>query len=285
MKQRPSRVVTKFHPRYKHTSKKSSLLKRQFMADHRRGSVAVLLCFLLPPLLCLVALAVDYGFLLYIRTELQRTADQAAIAAVRELEPDADGFQDLGRVRATVREFVELNSDAGFTVLDADIEIGRFDPATIYGDVVIRDNGIFDTVRVSLRRDDLANSSVSLYFARLFGSNTADVSVTATAVLQKAKTLEAGTDILPFAIPMDVWVSKPHNEVWSIYGDWRIEDQFGNEIPGNWGTLDIGNQSNSTSDLVDQINNGLRQQDLDALYNDGRIPIAQSYRQPTLNFT
>ena len=156
-------------------------------------------------------------------------------------------------------------------MLDSDIEIGRFDPATIYGDVVIRDDGILDTVRVSIRRDDLANSSVSLYFARLFGSNNADVSATATAVLQKARLLEAGTDILPFAVPLDVWVSKTHNEEWSIYGDGRLEDQFGNQIPGNWGTLDIGHQSNSSSDLVDQINNGLRQQDLDALNADGTI--------------
>jgi hypothetical protein len=240
--------------------------------NYRRGNIAVLLCFLLPPLLSLVALAVDYGFLLYIRTELQRAADQAAIAAVRELEPTADGFQDLDRVRATVREFVELNSDSDFTVLDSDIEIGRFDPTTIYTSVDILDNGIFDTVRVSLRRDDLANSSVSLFFARLFGSDTADVSATATAVLQKAKLLTPGTDILPFAIPVNVWDSKPHDELWSIYGDGRLEDQFGNQIPGNWGTLDIGSQSNSASDLVDQINHGLRQQDVDALYGDGTIP-------------
>ena len=43
-------------------------------------------------------------------------------------------------------------------------------------------------------------------------------------------------------------------------------------MPGNWGTVDIGPVDNSTVELRDQIDDGLRQSDLDALYADGRIP-------------
>ena len=42
-------------------------------------------------------------------------------------------------------------------------------------------------------------------------------------------------------------------------------------MSGNWGTVDIGPENNSTSDIRDQILNGLEQSDLDALYADGRI--------------
>ena len=42
----------------------------------RQGNVAVLLCLILPVLVSLIAFMVDYGFLLYIRTDLQRIADQ-----------------------------------------------------------------------------------------------------------------------------------------------------------------------------------------------------------------
>jgi hypothetical protein len=60
--------------------------------------------------------------------------------------------------------------------------------------------------------------------------------------------------------------------MWSIYGDGKIKDEYGNTIPGNWGTVDIGASNNSTSDQNEQILEGLRQSDLDALHSDGRIP-------------
>ena len=238
----------------------------------RSGNVVVLICMLLPALLGFVALSVDYGFLLYVRTDLQRTADQAVLAAVRDLEPFPDGSQDLNKVRATLREYVEHNAGGGFSVLDSDIAIGRFNPTTVYTDFEILNDGIFDTVSVTVRRDDLANTSVSLYFARIFGNDTADVSATATAVMQKAKLLAKGSDILPIAVSLDAWNSQPLDSTWSIYGDGRLEDELGNAIPGNWGTLDVGASNNSSSVLVDQINNGLRQQDLDYLHSGEKIP-------------
>ena len=103
----------------------------------RSGNVVVLICMLLPALLGFVALSVDYGFLLYVRTDLQRTADQAVLAAVRDLEPFPDGSQDLNKVRATLREYVEHNAGGGFSVLDSDIAIGRFNPTTVYTDFEI----------------------------------------------------------------------------------------------------------------------------------------------------
>ncbi len=239
---------------------------------NRRGSLAVLLCFLLLPLLALVALSIDYGFILFVKTDLQRTVDQAVLAAVRDLEPNSDGTQDLVKVKETIRHFVRRNLDEQFEILDSDIEIGRFDPATVYGSLDILDDGIFDTVRVTIRRDDLANASVSMYFARLFNTDQSAVTATATAVLQKAKLLSPGSDILPMSIPLDVWEAQGQNHSWSIYGDGKMQDQYGNSIPGNWGTLDVGSSSNSTADINDQILNGLRQSDLDALYANNRIP-------------
>jgi Flp pilus assembly protein TadG len=232
----------------------------------QRGNVAVLLCFMLPALLGLVALAVDYGFLLFIRTDLQRVADQAALAAVRELEPATDGTQDLAAVYAALQKYASANAGYQVTILDSDVEIGRFEPATVYSNFTIRNDGILDTVRVTVRRSDLANSSVALYFARIFGSNQSDVSATATAVLQKATYLQPGADILPITFSTATWDARQVNEVWTIYGDGRMTDQYGELIPGNWGTIDIGSGSNSSADLVAQIDQGLRQVDLDQLY-------------------
>lgn len=247
---------------------KTNLRKRS-----RTGSVAVFVSFLMLPLLALLALAVDYGFLLYVRTDLQRTADQATIAAVRDLVPDANGNQDLQKVRATVREYVTKNLGDSFTVNDEDIEIGRFNRGTIYGTVEILNSGIFDTVRVKLRRDDLANTSVALYFARIFDKDEADVSAFSTAVLQRGRYLGPNTGVLPIAMEQGAWNELGQGENASIYGDGRIEDASGEPIPGNWGTLDIGSTANSTSELREQVINGVSQDDLDELYQQGAIPV------------
>ena len=241
----------------------------------RNGNVATLLCFLSIPLLGLLAFSVDYGFLLYIRTDLQRTADQAATAAVRDLIPAPDGTQDLAKVRATVREYVRLNLGDEFVVNDEDIEIGRYDPATIYSSVTLKNDGVFDTVRVTIRRNDLTNNSVSLYFARLFKTNHSDVSASATAVLQKAKYIGPGTAILPVAIEQKAWNRINTGDVLRIYGDGRLESASGGNIPGNWGTIDIGATSNSTNTIKRQIETGLSQGDLDSLHRQGVIPSSE----------
>ncbi len=240
--------------------------------NSRRGAIAALSALLLVPMLALVALCVDYGYLLVVRTDLQRSADAAALAAVRDLIPAADGTQDLDRVRATVREYAAANVPIeDFTVPDSDIEIGRYDPATIYSNVTILNTGTFDTVRVTLRRDAVANAPVSLFFARVIGITETEITATATAVLQKATALPPGSDILPIAIPLSAWNAQSPGDQWSIYGDGRVVDELGNSIPGNWGTLDIGPSSNSTADLNNQINDGLDSSDLYDLYSDGRI--------------
>ncbi len=249
--------------------------KRQPRGASRRGSILVLVALASIPLLGMVAFAVDYGYLLKAKTDLQRAADSAALAGVLSLEPAADGTQDLAAVRAAVRSYVEANAGDGFTVLDADIEIGRFEPSTVYTKVEILSTGIFDTVRVTLRRDGNSNPQASLFFAKAIGFGQASVVATATAALQKASGLKAGSDVLPFAVPLYEWEKQDSGAEWSIYGDGKILDMYGSEVPGNWGTVDVGLGNNSTDDLSDQIVNGLRQYDLDALYDQGVIPTSE----------
>ena len=241
----------------------------------RRGSTCVLICVLMVPLLMLMAFCVDYGFLLFVRTDLQRVADQATIAAVRDLVPDDNGGQDLVAVRETIRDYVTLNYGQSFVVEDADIEIGRYNPATIYTSLELLNDGILDTVRITLRRTELSNNSVSLYFAKMFGLQTSDVSAVSTAVLQRARYIGPGSGVLPIAIQDTAWDLMEIGESVSIYGSGKIVDEWGNDVPGNWGTVDIGPKSNSTKALSEQIETGLFQSDLDSLLGQGAIPISE----------
>ena len=113
----------------------------------------VLIALMIVPLFAMVVFSVDYGYLAKVRSDLQRSADAAALAAVQDLIPTSAGIQDLQSVRQNVRTYVTSNIDASFQVRDADIEIGRYDPATIYSNVSLLNDGTFDTVRVTLRRD------------------------------------------------------------------------------------------------------------------------------------
>src|SRR3990172_3765588 len=89
----------------------------------RRGVIVVLAAVMMASLIGLVAFAVDYGYLLKIRTDLQRSADASALAAVRDLIRKDDGTQDLNQVRETVRSYTRNNlNDASFQVDSGDIE-------------------------------------------------------------------------------------------------------------------------------------------------------------------
>ena len=245
---------------------------RQGRRHRRRGAIAVLAAFLMIVFIAMVAFTIDYGYIQAKQAELQRTTDAAALAAVQDLLPDADGTQDLNAARATVLSYVRDNlSESGFLVSDADIQIGRFDTSTIYSNVTLLDSGVLDAVRVTLRRDGSSNPLIPLFFARILGVNTASVTARATAVLQKAVRLPAGSGVLPFAVPVDEWDFVEAGDTWTVYGDGKITDSGGHPVPGNWGTVDIGAENNSTADLSNQIENGLRQSDLDALYANDRI--------------
>lgn len=240
----------------------------------RRGTMIVLLGILAVPLLAMVAFSVDYGFLLKTRTDLQGAADAAALAAVQDLIEFSEGIENLASVKITVRNYAVDNTDASFQVLDADIEVGEYDPDTIYsssGVTLVASPDYYDTVRVTLRRDTTANSPVSLFFAPVMGIQNSDINVTATAVLQKSTALEPGAMILPIAIPLAAWEANDMGAEWSVYADSRVEDSFGNVLPGNWGTVDIGGRDNSTDALRDQTLNGLSQDDLNVLHSETRI--------------
>lgn len=241
---------------------------------NRQGTIATLMSVMILPLLMLLALSVDYGFLCLVKTDLQRSADHAVLAAARELVPDDWGQQDVDAVKTMVRYAIEQNLGDEFAIDDDDIEIGRYDPTTIYSGLQILDTGTFDTVRITLRRDDIDNQSISLFFARLFNRDRASVWVSATAVLQRARYLGPGANVLPIGVDVQAWDTLSIGDEMSVYGDGRVENHQGQTIPGNWGTIDIGDDSNSTAALRKQIVDGLSQDDLDALHDDGIIESA-----------
>jgi Flp pilus assembly protein TadG len=263
--------------------------------------VAPFVAVLMVPLLGMVSFMVDYGYLTVVRTNLQKAADGAALAGVMDLIPADNGSQNFDKARHTAVRFANFNMgyeaklnpndgsvSYGFTVLQDDIVTGKYDPETVNGTgPVTLDSSsgvIHNTMRVTLRRDGSANSPVTMFFAQVIGIQNQDVTATATAALRRPSQVRAGTYVLPFALPQEYWDSIGPGHQLTIFSD---DNQLGEgtngktvnvtdpetaqEIPGNWGTVNLGASANSTSDMVDQIKNGLSQNNIDALYSEGRI--------------
>ncbi len=240
----------------------------------RTANIAVLIAVLLVPMVGMLALSIDVGYSMRKHDELQRAADSAALAGARELAPNHLGEQDFDMAKARVREIAakRLGDSAEFNVLDDDIELGRFEPRTAYTRFTIKEDGIFDTVRVTLRRDGTANKPLPLFFGGIFGLVESEVAATSTAVVQKPIAIRPGAAILPFAIPESSWIASKDGKL-RLRSDGKILDSQGQILQQDWSTIDFGTRRNETANLNYQMLNGLHDSHLKALYREGRIKV------------
>ena len=138
----------------------------------RRGNIVVLGGALMTGLLVMVAFAVDVGYIVNVRTELQRTADACAMAAVMYLPNESDAS-------TVAQDTASQNpSGAGVIVASSDVEFGYWDRDTasfVVGTPV-------NAVRVTARRTEATGNPVTLFFAKIIGQTTTDVTASAIAM-------------------------------------------------------------------------------------------------------
>lgn len=144
----------------------------------RRGSIIVLSVIMMMIVLAMCAFAIDLGYICVAKTQLQNTADAAALAGVAEL---ANGRV---AVRAAVAEMAANNRAGGRTVkfIDSDIELGTWDKSSLTfvgltGDAEAKANAVRVTCILSAAR----NNPLNLFFAPVLGHKTANVTTKATA--------------------------------------------------------------------------------------------------------
>jgi len=175
----------------------------------------------------MVAFAVDMGFITVARTELQRSADAAAVAASWRLIGDTtSGASEttssaVSQARATAAEYSFANQVCSAKPLidtntgnasNGDVVIGYlsdWESETLSLDFSNLAN--FNTVQVRVRRDATLNGEIPLFFARVLGQDSISVEATATAAILKnigGFEIPAGGDnlgILPFALDEPTW--------------------------------------------------------------------------------
>jgi Flp pilus assembly protein TadG len=187
------------------------------------GAVIVMVAIVLIVLIAIAALAVDVGYLMASRNELQNAADASALASTRQLgaiyksmSPAAQQTYVYVYDPGNSKDVIEVakaaalsNSAAGqpVTVLNADVEVGTWDQARNPRFVATTSQP--DAVRVTTRRDpSVAAGQVGTFFARIFGSDLVSVTATATAALTGQSKVDAGGLPIPIGIPRR-WFETP----------------------------------------------------------------------------
>ena len=174
----------------------------------RNGAAIIYVATIMMLLLGVAALAVDVGYVLMVKNELQDAADASALAATGRQgfiyesmlpEQQQDYICQESEIFPVARE-VALANVAGaqnVAVRDLDIVIGNWsDSAHALTGGPLR----CDAVSVTTRRDDTAGGPIGTFFARTFGTSRVSLAAEATAALTGIPFVDLGGLPIPVGI-------------------------------------------------------------------------------------
>jgi hypothetical protein len=205
--------------------------------SRRRGAIVPLAALMMVFVIAMVGFAVDIGWIAVTRSELQNSADAAALAGAHPLmtgfvqyyAPGQTPAQQaavlsttLANARAKAKLYASYNTAGGkssLTLLDSDIQFGYTDANGTYtaadpksGLVTILvafANATYfpNTVKVTMRRDSSANGALSLFFGNVLGTGSTNVIASAAATIYTGglQTLDVGVHVLPMTYDVNDW--------------------------------------------------------------------------------
>jgi hypothetical protein len=156
----------------------NSPLRKVTMLSKRRSGIGLIWAMLVILALCAItSLAVDFGRVQIVKTQLHSAADAAALAAGNVLLKDPNSART-----AAVQIAGQNKADGTFVTLDAtnDVEFGRWD-STARAFAPLGSPVNANAVRVTARRTTERGNPIALSFAKILGVNTCDASASAVA--------------------------------------------------------------------------------------------------------
>ena len=191
----------------------------------RRGAITVLSAMMTVVLLGMVAFAVDLGYVLSSKQELQRTADATALAACWEFGQElANGKTPADAINAARLVAVQYAGDNSVGGINPAINVNSANDTS--GDLVFgqltnfydaseslntAQPAGFNAVRMLVRRDSSLNGETPYFFARVFGLTGQGLTAEATAAYLRsiggvtAPANGGNIDLLPYALDVDTW--------------------------------------------------------------------------------
>jgi Flp pilus assembly protein TadG len=195
----------------------------------RRGTIVVLSALLIVFLMIMVAFAVDMGYVLVVRTQLQNAADAAAMAGCSKLldqsvltgSPSTSTFEASARAEAQRLSGANYGGGVSLSIADnpsngstGDIVCGYLSNPSNLDQSLDTSSTTPNSVQVRVRRDSTTNGSLGLFFARVMGINSTSLTATATATYRdhisgfSIHTPGYTTcKLLPFALDVNTWNS------------------------------------------------------------------------------
>src|SRR5947209_3664773 len=273
--------------------------------QQRRGAIVPLFALLLIPMLGMLAVSIDAGYMVLVRTDLQNTADAAALAGAEKLQElyvqynmpgqtqqatimDTASTNQPGSPMDTAEKFSSYNKAGNvyIALLDSDVQFGY---VNAQGNWFPNWPGFPNTIQVTVRRDGTANGALSLFFGRILGMSSIDVQATARATIYSGNvsTLKAipgvNAHILPVALDYKNWDQfyatgqSPdglrHSNAVNGMPEMQVYPTTTN-TPGNFGLLDVGPPQNNVPAFRNWIDDGETPNDISYLLNDNMLPVS-----------
>jgi hypothetical protein len=181
------------------------------------------------------------------------------------------------------------------------VTVGYLDDPTNRDETLsLADSTAFNSVHVIVRRNSIRNGPVLLQFAPILGRHLAELGAEATATFKDGVTgykvtPESGNaELLPLALHTQSWSNMLSHAV-TTGDNYTYNPETGQVTPGpdgifelnlypgsgdaqlppgNFGTVDIGSESNSTQDIIRQITYGVSEEDL--AYHGGELSLGEN---------
>lgn len=268
----------------------------------RRGAVVALVALLMPVMVGMLAVGVDFAVVTTARAQMQTACDAAALAGAKSLANEE-------RLRSTVSMVTQIAAAQGNALLLATANrvlgsspVLKFQTGTAEGaDVVVgylhpddttstRPDPTapptwYNSVQVIGRRDPAHGGLVPGFFSGFFGSPGFSIQLSATATAHPYSikgfrpTGSARARILPIVMQRTTYLGM----ITGLTGDMYSYNTYTGTVTsgsdgvkesvvypvqaglaGNWGTINFGTNNNSTSTLGDQIRNGVTEAQMKA---------------------
>jgi Flp pilus assembly protein TadG len=160
---------------------------RQQKLPRRTAKITVMTALLLVPMLSFIALGIDLGYIAMASAQLQAAADSAALAASSEMLTNYDASAQQAS-RAAAADITAANLVANQSPVlntNTDVTYGLWNSTTRTLDSPDLNHATVkvNAVRVRVWRSQATGSSLTLFFAKVMGRNSADLVAEATAYI------------------------------------------------------------------------------------------------------
>jgi Flp pilus assembly protein TadG len=225
----------------------------------KRGTVTVVVVLAMLALIGFAAFAIDVGYMMVSRNQLQNIADTAALAAAGELGASYEGMQipaqreyrpDAGALLTEAQSVASRTGISGVTILSSDFRLGTWNFTT---HTFTPSSTGPTAVNVTARKDNVANGPVTTLLAGVLGMGSFNVSATATASLAPPNYVPSGGLPVPVGISL-AWFSDP-----AVYCNKPIKLYPANDPAGcaGWHVYDqTPSSANTLRNTIDALNNG-----------------------------